>query len=199
MRRFEDAVSRCGRAPRATAVSRSTNCTILRRPRLATMNRPSAPARAKAAYAPPPVFGAACPLAARRPLPSAAGNRSADDISAAAGAEAFLAAEMIGDRADIGLRLGRDLAGRGAVETLPPEQFQRRRERARRGYSARGGAATLGFLGSGDFDHDRTLINRLINDVGQKSAHVEPRRALCAERRRRQTPASGGKSKERLS
>ena len=47
-----------------------------------------------------------------------------DDEVGAGRVQPLLAAEMIGDRADIGLGKGGDLARRGAVEALPAEQLQ---------------------------------------------------------------------------
>lgn len=74
-----------------------------------------------------------------------AGNRldGLDDVVGGGGAEAFLAAEMIGNRAYIGLCLSRDLAGRGAVKTLPAEQFQRRLHECGAGKLRRGLAAWI--------------------------------------------------------
>ena len=48
-----------------------------------------------------------------------------DDMVGGGDAQPFLAAEMIGDRADIGLGRGRDLARRRAVEALAAEQDER--------------------------------------------------------------------------
>ena len=48
-----------------------------------------------------------------------------DDEVGAGGPQPFLAAEMIGDRADIGVGRRGDLARRGAVEALAAEQPQR--------------------------------------------------------------------------
>ena len=48
-----------------------------------------------------------------------------DDVVGAGRPQPFLAAEMIGDRADIGFGGRGDLARRRAVEALPAEQLQR--------------------------------------------------------------------------
>src|SRR5262245_5643702 len=76
--------------------------------------------------------------------------------------QAFLAAEVVGDAADIGIRHGGDVPGRRTVESLAAEKPKcgvdkrdarliRRRQRLRKGKCAFRGLA-----------HDRYLINRMI-------------------------------------
>src|SRR5690606_5458828 len=84
------------------------------------------------------------------------------DEAGAGEPEAFLAAEMIGDRGDVGVGRSRDLARRGAVEALLAEQLQTCADQGR--------AGLLGLrrrlFPSGGFGvfrtHEAKLINRLI-------------------------------------
>ena len=93
-----------------------------------------------------------------------------DDIVGGGQPEPFLAAEMIGDRADIGAGGRRDLARRRAVEALPAEQLQRRHDKRHPGGLGGGG----GLLRRSGFVHGNSLINRLIN-VNHVALHAASR------------------------
>lgn len=99
------------------------------------------------------------------------------DMLGAGVAELLLAAEMIGDGADIRPGLGRDLAGRGGGEALPAEQLQpgvdERRPRPFGGRRLlRGGARRR--AGVVAFFHDRYLINRMIKIKSRSAVDAAP-------------------------